>query len=297
MGCGLATRDLRLDARPAQAAWKSCHPPRNTNAGSPCGSAWNAALGQDRVRRRSCASKQAGAPVGHGPQGRTRSSAGGMHADGAGRLSSVFGWLVNHPRLSGTLCCEGAAPEKLAGGMLYRTRVGSARRAFVTADPASKRDILYRSLSECGILADAAAQYAEAENSRRGLETPEGSGHAHVLCAPPLSGQAIRAITVHAQSRKTGAGPRRPPTPYRRRARVFRRPALPLPAAIQVLVCEAGSRDGPLWLSSSHAPSSTSCQLNPETVFSNLSLGPSFSIPGNPGCPPRLRCAAPLRML
>ena len=89
-----------------------------------------------------------------------------------GGLDSSYERLKKHCRLSGTLCREGAALERLAGSMLgnARTQVGSARRAFGAADPADKRGILRlrRSLSECGrLLADTAAQYAEAENSRK----------------------------------------------------------------------------------------------------------------------------------
>ena len=106
------------------------------------------------------------------PQGRIGSGAGGRHAAGGRMLSSAFGRLVNRLRLSRTRRREGAALEKLADNMLgnARMQVGSARRAFSTADPADKRGILrlHRSLSDCGrLLADTAAQYAEAENSRK----------------------------------------------------------------------------------------------------------------------------------
>lgn len=89
-----------------------------------------------------------------------------------GGLDSAYERLKKHCRLSRTLWREEAALEKLADSMLCnaRTRVGSARRAFGAADPTNKRGILRlsRSLSECGrILADTAAQYAEARNSRK----------------------------------------------------------------------------------------------------------------------------------
>ena len=101
-----------------------------------------------------------------------------------GSLDSAYERLIKHCRMSRTLYREATALGGLAGSMLgnARMRVCSARRALGAADPADKRGILrlHRSLSDCArLLADTAAQYAEAENS--GKEAARHGREADVL--------------------------------------------------------------------------------------------------------------------
>ena len=84
----------------------------------------------------------------------------------------LTGRLRNWTHLSRMYYREATALSNLADNMLHtaRARVDSARRACGTVDPANKRGMLRlrRWLSGCDkLLADTAAQYAEAENSSK----------------------------------------------------------------------------------------------------------------------------------